>query len=59
MDTLAAISKRFADSENRTDRRGRQAQIDRPDRGIAAVVRASTMQIMNSAVSPASVYGME
>ena len=81
MDTLAAISKRFADlkieptdntltsprwftayhgegdSAEPTDEE-RQAQIDRPDRGIAAVVR-KYVQIMNGAVSPASVYGME
>ena len=58
MDTLAAISKRFADLKIEPTDEERQAQIDRPDRGIAAVVR-KYVQIMNGAVSPASVYGME
>ncbi len=58
MDTLAAISKKFADLKIEPTDEERQAQIDRPDRGIAAVVR-KYVQIMNGAVSPASVYDME
>lgn len=58
MDTLAAISKRFADLKIEPTDEERQAQIDRPDRGIAAVVR-KYVQIINGAVSPETVYDME
>jgi hypothetical protein len=58
MDILAAISKKFADLKIEPTDEERQAQIDRPNRGIASVVR-KYVQIMNGAISPETVYDME
>ena len=58
MDTLSAISKKFADLKIEPTDEERQAQIDRPNRGIASVVR-KYVQIMNGAVSPETVHNME
>lgn len=58
MDTLAAISKKFADLKIEPTDEERQAQIERPNRGITAVVR-KYVQLMNGAVPPDSVYDME
>ncbi len=58
VDTLAAISKKFADLKIEPTDEERQAQIERPNRGITAVVR-KYVQLINGAVPPDSVYNME
>lgn len=58
IETLAAISKKFESLKIEPTKEEREAQIDRPNRGITAVVR-KYVQIMNGAVSPDQVYDME
>ena len=57
-DTLSMISKKFASLKIEPTKEERAAQVSRPNRGIAAVVR-KYIQIMNGAVSPKEVYDME
>lgn len=58
VDTLSMISKKFESLKIEPTKEERAAQISRPNRGIASVVR-KYVQIMNGAVSPDQVYDME
>lgn len=58
VDTLSMISKKFESLKIEPTKEERAAQVSRPNRGIASVVR-KYVQIMNGAVSPDQVYDME